>query len=213
MNIIKKIYCRIFQGAFHLALPLMPYREPVCLDSLTRIPDVLAEKKVRSVLLVTDEFLSGTEGFAKLVEALKAKDINCVVYNKTCPNPTVHNVEDARALYVNGNCQAIIAFGGGSPMDCAKGVGARIAYPNKPMSKLKGLLKVLKKIPPLVAIPTTAGTGSEVTLTAVITDSEKKHKYTMNDFTLIPSYAVLDPSVTYSLPPSLTATTGMDALT
>ena len=213
MNIIKKIYCRIFQGAFHLALPLMPYREPVCLDSLTRIPDVLAEKKVRSVLLVTDEFLSGTEGFAKLVEALKAKDINCVVYNKTCPNPTVHNVEDARALYVNGKCQAIIAFGGGSPMDCAKGVGARIAYPNKPMSKLKGLLKVLKKIPPLVAIPTTAGTGSEVTLTAVITDSEKKHKSKMHDFTLIPSYAVLDPSVTYSLPPSLTATTGMDALT
>lgn len=213
MNIAKKIYCRIFQGAFRIAMPFMPYREPVCLDSLIKIPEVLSEKKVTSVLLVTDEFLSGTEGLRKLVDALDAKKINSVVYNKTCPNPTVNNVEEARTLYVNGNCQAIIAFGGGSPMDCAKGVGARIAYPKKPMSKLKGLLKVLKKIPTLIAVPTTAGTGSEVTLTAVITDSEKKHKYTMNDFTLIPSYAVLDPAVTYSLPPSLTATTGMDALT
>ena len=213
MNIAKKIWCRIFQGAFRIAMPLMPYREPVCLDSLAKIPEMLSEKKIHSVLLVTDEFLSSTDGLKKLVDALDAKKINCVVYNKTCPNPTVHNVEAARTLYVNGNCQAIIAFGGGSPMDCAKGVGARVAYPNKPMSKLKGLLKVLKKIPILVAIPTTAGTGSEVTLTAVITDSEKKHKYTMNDFTLIPSYAVLDAAVTYSLPPSLTATTGMDALT
>lgn len=213
MNIAKKIYCRIFQGAFRIAMPFMPYREPVCLDSLIKIPEVLSEKKVTSVLLVTDEFLSGTEGFRKLVDALDAKKINSVVYNKTCPNPTVNNVEEARTLYVNGNCQAIIAFGGGSPMDCAKGVGARIAYPKKLMSKLKGLLKVLKKIPTLIAVPTTAGTGSEVTLTAVITDSEKKHKYTMNDFTLIPGYAVLDPAVTYSLPPSLTATTGMDALT
>ena len=98
-------------------------------------------------------------------------------------------------------------------MDCAKAVGARIAYPKKSLDQLKGLLRVLRKIPTLIAIPTTAGTGSEVTVTAVITDSEKKHKYTMNNFTMIPSYAVLDPRVTYTLPPSLTATTGMDALT
>ena len=98
-------------------------------------------------------------------------------------------------------------------MDCAKAVGARDAYPKRSMDQIKGLLRVLRKIPTLIAIPTTAGTGSEVTVTAVITDGEKKHKYTMNDFTLIPSYAVLDPKVTYTLPPSLTATTGMDALT
>ena len=98
-------------------------------------------------------------------------------------------------------------------MDCAKAVGARVAYPNKQLGQLKGLLRVLRRIPTLIAIPTTAGTGSEVTVTAVITDSEKKHKYTMNDFTLIPRYAVHDPAVTYTLPPHLTATTGMDALT
>ena len=98
-------------------------------------------------------------------------------------------------------------------MDCAKATGACMAYPNKTLEQMKGLLKVWKKLPPLVAIPTTAGTGSEVTVTAVITNPEIKHKYTMNNFTMIPPYAVLDPEVTYSLPPSLTATTGMDALT
>lgn len=107
----------------------------------------------------------------------------------------------------------MIAFGGGSSMDCAKAVGARIAYPNRTLRQLGGTLRIFRKIPPLVAIPTTAGTGSEVTVTAVITDPVTNHKYTMNSFPLIPRYAVLDPTVTYTLPPSLTATTGMDALT
>lgn len=98
-------------------------------------------------------------------------------------------------------------------MDCAKAAGARIAYPNRTVGQMKGLLRVWRKLPMLIAIPTTAGTGSEVTVTAVITDSEKKHKYTMNNFTMIPSHAVLDPGVTVTLPPHLTATTGMDALT
>jgi alcohol dehydrogenase class IV len=98
-------------------------------------------------------------------------------------------------------------------MDCAKAVGARVVFPKKQLGELKGLLKVHRKIPTLIAIPTTAGTGSEVTLAAVITDSREKHKYVMNDFNLIPSYAILDPHATYTLPPSLTATTGMDALT
>lgn len=98
-------------------------------------------------------------------------------------------------------------------MDCAKAVGARIAYPHRSVNQMKGLLRVLRKLPPLIAIPTTAGTGSEVTITAVITDREKRHKYTMNSFALIPAYAVLDPAVTFTLPPHLTATTGMDALT
>ena len=98
-------------------------------------------------------------------------------------------------------------------MDCAKAVGARIVYPSRTVNRMKGLLRVWRRLPTLIAIPTTAGTGSEVTVTAVITDSEKKHKYTMNNFTMIPRYAVLDPEVTYTLPPHLTSTTGMDALT
>ena len=98
-------------------------------------------------------------------------------------------------------------------MDCAKAVGARIAKPRQSLSKMKGILKVHKKLPLLMAVPTTAGTGSETTLAAVITDAQTRHKYAINDFPLIPRYAVLDPKVTLSLPPFITATTGMDALT
>ena len=168
---------------------------------------------VKSVLHVTDPFLRKSRITEPLERLLQENKIHCAVYDKTCANPTVHNVEDAKKLYQKENCEWLIAFGGGSSMDCAKAVGACIAYPKKSINQLKGLLRVWRKIPPLIAIPTTAGTGSEVTVTAVITDSEKKHKYTMNNFTLIPSYAVLDPQVTFSLPPHLTATTGMDALT
>ena len=123
------------------------------------------------------------------------------------------NVEQALEQYHREGCQALIAIGGGSSMDCAKAVGARIARPRTPLGKLKGTLRVWRRLPTLIAIPTTAGTGSETTLAAVITDADKKHKYVLNDFVLIPRYAVLDASLTRSLPPHLTATTGMDALT
>ena len=213
MNSLKKIYCRTFQAAFRLAMPFMPYREPEILNSVSEIKPLLKKLNVKSVLLVTDKMLRQFGATSKLEALLADANIKCVVYDETCPNPTVSNVEAARELYVKENCEALIAFGGGSSMDCAKAVGARIAYPNKTVNQMKGLLKVLKKIPTLIAVPTTAGTGSEVTITSVITNSEIKHKYTMNSFPLIPAYAVLDPEVTLTLPPSLTATTGMDALT
>ena len=98
-------------------------------------------------------------------------------------------------------------------MDCAKAVGACAVKPNQSLAQMKGILKVHKKLPLLMAVPTTAGTGSETTLAAVITDADTRYKYAINDFPLIPRYAVLDPKVTLSLPPFITATTGMDALT
>lgn len=213
MNILKKVYCRIFQGCFYIAIPFMPYREPEILDGFSDLTKQFKEKNINSVLIVTDSFLSSTDNFLALTDILAKENISIGAYTQTRANPTVANVEEALAIYKQLDCKAIIAYGGGSPMDCAKAVGARVAYPGKKLQKLKGLLKVLRRIPDLVAIPTTAGTGSEVTVTAVITDSEKKHKYTMNNFTLIPRYAIHDPSVTYTLPPHLTATTGMDALT
>ena len=213
MNPIKKLYCRVFQFAFHAALPILPYREPVIFHSIQSLPDMLKEQNISSILLVTDPGLRKAGSTAPLETLLEEKGIHCAVYDQTRANPTVYNVEEALSLYHRENCQGLIAFGGGSSMDCAKAVGARAAYPNKTMAQLKGLLRVWRRIPTLIAIPTTAGTGSEVTVTAVITDTEKKHKYTMNDFTLIPRYAVHDPAVTCTLPPHLTATTGMDALT
>ena len=213
MNPTYKLFCRIFQTAFHLALPILPYKNPKIYGHVTSVAPLLQEKEIFSVLLVTDQGLRSAGITASLEHSLKENHIHCTVYDKTCANPTVHNVEEARALYLENQCEALIAFGGGSSMDCAKALGARIAYPNRSLDQLKGLLRVWRKLPPLIAIPTTAGTGSEVTVTAVITDSEKKYKYTMNNFTFIPPYAVLDPEVTFSLPPAVTSTTGMDALT
>ena len=213
MNIFRKAFCRMFQTAFHMALPFLPYREPEKLDSITDIVGLLEKKGINSVMIVTDKGLR-TAGLTKPLEALlAARGINCAVYDGTRANPTVANVAEAREMYLKEGCEGMIAFGGGSSMDCAKALGARIAYPKRSLQSLRGVLRVLRRIPLLIAVPTTAGTGSEVTLAAVITDEQKKHKYTMNDFTLIPRYAVLDPEVTDSLPPHLTATTGMDALT
>ena len=153
-------------------------------------------------------------GLTKALEsALKNNEISVSVYDNTVANPTTANVEEAMQIFLDNKIQGIIAFGGGSAMDCAKAVGARVARPKKPLSKMKGVLKVRKKLPLLIAIPTTAGTGSETTLAAVITDSETRHKYAINDFPLIPAYAALMPELTVGLPKHITSTTGMDALT
>lgn len=213
MNPIKKVYCRVFQFCFRAALPVMPYREPKILDNMRELAALLKEKQKNSVLIVTDKGISGLGLLAELMEALKESGIAYHIYDDTVPNPTIDNVEQARELYLREGCQAIIGFGGGSSIDCAKVVGARITKPRKPVRKMRGLLKICKKLPLLIAIPTTAGTGSETTLAAVITDAVTHHKYPINDFSLIPAYAVLDYGVTTGLPKSLTATTGMDALT
>ena len=211
MNIIKKIYCRTFQTVFKLAIPLLPYRDPKILNSIEELPQEFRNQGISKVMLVTDAQLRPLTH--DLEELLLKNSIKYTVYDKTRPNPTVSNVEEALASYLINGCQGLIAFGGGSSMDCAKAVGARVACPNKPLSKMKGILKIGRKIPFLAAIPTTAGTGSEVTVTAVITDEKTNYKYPMSDFPLIPKVAVLDPKVTFTLPKSLTASTGVDALT
>ncbi|MBR3644258.1 MAG: iron-containing alcohol dehydrogenase, partial [Parasporobacterium sp.] len=118
---------------------------------------------------------------------------------------------DPRKLLKPG-CEAIVALGGGSPIDCAKGIAAKIAHPGKPAAKLQGLLTVHKKIVPFWAVPTTAGTGSETTVAAVIVEEKTHHKASINDPAIMPRYAALDPELTQGLPPFITATTGMDAL-
>ncbi len=211
MNIFKKIYCRIFQGCFHLAIPILPYRDPKILNSINELPAEFASKGINKVLLVTDPVIRSLTG--ELENLLPQAGIECIVYDKTNANPTVANVDEALALYIREHCQALIGFGGGSSIDCAKAVGARVACPRKSLAQMKGILKIGRRIPLLAAIPTTAGTGSETTVTTVITDDKTHYKYPISDFPLIPKIAVLDPKVTFSLPANLTATTGMDAMT
>lgn len=210
---IRKIYCRTFQLVFKMALPFLPYRNPKIIPSVAGVADVCRKRNVDSVMIVTDGGIRKLGLTEFLEKSLTDHGISYCIYDRTVANPTIWNVEEARELYLEKGAQAIIAFGGGSSMDCAKAAGARIVKPRQSISQMKGLLKVHKRLPLLIAIPTTAGTGSETTLAAVITDSEKHHKYPINDFSLIPRYAVLDYHETVGLPRSITATTGMDALT
>lgn len=213
MFILKKLYCRIFQAAFRAALPVMPYREPKILTSCKDIKGVLNSKNSLSVLVVTDMGIEKAGLLEDVKNALLLSGVNYTVYNKTQPNPTVQNVEEALEIYKKNSCDTLIAIGGGSPIDCAKAVGARVAHPKKRIADLNGILRVTRRLPTLIAIPTTAGTGSETTVAAIITDEVKHQKYALMSFPLIPHYAVLDPKLTFSLPQHITATTGMDALT
>ena len=213
MNPLKKAYCRIFQNIFKFALPVLPYRNPKIIGSVRGIPEVLEKRGYNNVLIITDTGIRSLGLTERLEQTLKRNCISYQIYDKTVANPTTVNVDEALHMYLDNDCQAIIGFGGGSSMDCAKATAARIAKPHQSLAQMKGILKVHKKLPLLMAVPTTAGTGSETTLAAVITDADTRYKYAINDFPLIPRYAVLDPKVTLSLPPFITATTGMDALT
>ncbi len=213
MNCLRKVYCRTYQTAFRIALPILPYKTPELLENVDDLTRLLKKQGINRVLMVTDKSIRNLGITERLEKSIYSAKIRCFVYDDTTANPTTDNVESAVKMYVKNKCSALIGFGGGSSIDCAKAVGARIAKPKKSLQKMKGILKVRKKLPLLADVPTTAGTGSETTLAAVITDSRTRHKYPINDFVLIPKYAVLDPKVTRSLPKSITATTGMDALT
>lgn len=196
-----------------MALPFLPYREPEIISSCPKLGRVLIKEDIKSVMIVTDKGILNNGLTTPIEDILKKSGVSYIMYDKTQPNPTVHNVEEVLALYQQNHCDSLIAIGGGSSIDCAKAVGARLAHPRKSLNQLKGILRVWRKIPTLIAVPTTAGTGSEVTLASIITDSEKHHKYALMSFPLIPHYAVLDANMTVSLPTHLTSTTGMDALT
>ncbi|MGN1235737.1 MAG: iron-containing alcohol dehydrogenase, partial [Christensenellaceae bacterium] len=213
MNPFQRAYCRTFQTALKLALPFLPYRDPKIIERISDIPAVLKENGKKRPLVVTDQTIRKLALTQGLEKSLSEAEIEYAIFDGVVANPTTKTAEQALEVYRQNGCDCLIAFGGGSPMDCAKGVGALIARPKKSLNDLQGILKVGKKIPLLIAIPTTAGTGSETTLAAVIVDADTRHKYAINDFPLIPSYAVLDEEVTMTLPPHIVATTGMDALT
>jgi len=215
MNVLKKAVCRIYQKTLYVAMAFMPWRKPQLVEgagSFAHCTEFLAEHGVTRPLVVCDKAAlerHALDGFFENAQGV----LQYAVFDGVLPNPTVAQVEQGLRVYRDNNCNGILAFGGGSAMDCAKAIGARVVRPEKTINQLKGLLKVGKKLPPLFAVPTTAGTGSECTLAAVITDGDTHDKYAINDFSLIPRYAILDASLTVGLPPQLTATTGMDALT
>jgi alcohol dehydrogenase class IV len=213
---LKKCWYRINQKILKLGLCFMNWKEPTVFDgegAVLQLPAFIKRKGINRVLIVTDKGLMSLHLLDPLFLELQKQGIYYVVYDDVQPNPTIPNIECCKDAYINHNCQVIIAFGGGSPMDCAKAAGARVVKPKQSVRKMRGYLKVGRKLPPFFAVPTTAGTGSETTLAAVVTDPETHEKNAIADMALRPKYAVLDPALTIGLPPHITSTTGMDALT
>lgn len=210
-----KMYCRIYQAVFKIGMYLIPWGMPETLEgagAVKQLPELIRKKGYNKVLVVTDKVLMDLGLPKGMLDAMDAAGIEYVVYDGVQPNPTDRNVNEGLKLFRESGCQAMVAFGGGSPMDCCKGIGAMAVKKGKTVEQLQGLFKVLHRIPTIFAVPTTAGTGSETTVAAVITNEKTHHKASMNDTSLMPKYAVLDPELTVGLPPKVTSTTGMDAL-
>ena len=212
---LEVIWCRTFQGVLKVGNYFMGYRMPQYLEGPGKIRELgsfLKEKKINDVLVVTGSGMVRRGQVRPLLDGFEAAGIRYTVQTFDHPDPSSDDVELGYKTYRDNGCKAIVALGGGSRIDCAKGIAAKAVHPKKKVSQLQGLLKVHWPIPPFVAIPTTAGAGSETTVAAVITDSATHRKAAINDPFLIPKYAVLDPELTVGLPPYTTATTGMDAL-
>ena len=213
---LKKAWFRVFQFFFNLAQYILVQHSPQLLQgagSIKKLPEFVKSKGVGKVLIVTDSILHKIGLLDSLFAACDEAGLEYTLYDGAVVNPSIDCIEAAYKAYCDTGCQGFIAFGGGSSMDCAKAAAARVARPKKTIQQLGGTLKVHKKIPPFFAVPTTAGTGSETTVAAVVTDTVTHHKYAVQDPCLVPQYAVLDPELTVGLPPHVTSTTGMDALT
>lgn len=216
MNVIVKGLYRINQFIMSLAVPLLPWKDIELISSpgsIAKVPYILKEEGVHTLFIATTNgtlkrgYLNGT------LDELQSMGIEYHIFSNVKPDPTISSIEEGVALYNNNNCNGILAIGGGSVIDFSKIVGARAVKPNMSVTEMKGILKIRKKLPTFIAIPTTAGTGSECTLAAVVTDEKTHYKYSINDPCLLPDYAILDGELTKDLPPHLTAETGMDAMT
>ena len=211
----KKLY-RVQHGVMKIASEVIPFPVPVLLTgpgSVKKLAENIRARGIKKVLVVTDKILTGLKLTEGLLQSLKEHDIGYAVFDDVQPNPTIENVEAGRKIYKANKCCGIVAFGGGSPIDCAKIIGARVNNPYMSVRRMKGMFKVFLPIPPLFCVPTTAGTGSETTVAAVITDAATHEKFAISDLKIIPKIAVLDPELMIGLPPHITSTTGMDALT
>ena len=208
MDAIKNAYYRSFQAVFNVAARCLYWRKPITVEgegALSKAPELFKKNHVKKVMIVTGRTVGKT--IAPIAKAaLDKAGIAYEHYSEVSANPTVTVVNEIQKKYLETGCEGFLAIGGGSPMDAAKGAAARVVHPNTPVNKMAGLLKVMHKT-------TTAGTGSETTIAAVITDPETHHKYAIMDLCLVPKYAILDPELTRDLPQKTTSTTGMDALT
>ena len=179
--------------------------------SLKKLPEILNESKSEHVFLISDEGLAKLGVVKKVQDIVEADGLKCTTYLGVVPNPTVDVVNESTKCYKESGATSIIALGGGSSMDVAKATGVLATYGGK-ITDYEGLYKVPGTIVPIIAIPTTAGTGSEVTASAVVTDEKRNYKMSVISYEMLPKYAVLDPQLIMTAPASIAASCGVDAL-
>lgn len=182
-------------------------------NALRKLPQILEEQNVTKPLLVTDANLVSLGVCDHAITPLEENGIPYAQFSDVPPDSSLDVVNRVANLYDECECDGFIALGGGSVIDTTKGAAASIAMNGKDFEKLQGAEIITTDLDPIVAIPTTAGTGSEVTLVAVVKDQEAHAKLSFTSYKLVPHVAILDPKLTSSLPPKLTATTGIDAMT
>jgi len=216
MNSIKKAGYRVYHTLVGLGVRCLsfPEQEYICgTDTLNRCGAILAQQNIKSVLIVCSKTVHKHGLLDSTLESLSRNNISYTIYEDISPNPTIKNVEDGLKLYTENKCKSIITVGGGSPMDCAKIIGLRAVSPKLSYKDMRSMLKINHRIPFMIAAPTTAGTGSESTAAAVISDPDNHDKYAIISPKLIPQVVILDGTLTVDLSPAFTASTGMDALT
>ena len=213
MNIARRIYCRIYQKVMYLAGGLIKYREPTLIKGANCIKEISPIVKGKRVLLIATPSVIKHNLLDGLIKEFKRDGIEYFIYGDIVSNPTFTSIYKCAEFAKVNSTNAFVAIGGGSALDTAKAVICLLTSNKNDLSKFKGLLKVKKKYPLFIAVPTTAGSGSEVTVAAVVTNDKTGDKFAISDPKLIPDYAVLDPVLLKSLPKKVIATTGMDALT
>jgi alcohol dehydrogenase class IV len=204
-----------YMNALKVAAKVIPMPKPTLFtgpDSSLEMCQAVAHMGTKKLLIVTDAVLVKLGILDKILKTLNDNGVETVIYDGVLPDPTYDQVEAGLAIYKENQCEAILAVGGGSPIDAAKVIAARVGN-NRKIQKLAGLFKVWRAPAPLFAIPTTAGTGSEVTIAAVVSDPVTHQKTPLVDPKLVPMMAALDASLMTGLPAHVTSATGMDALT
>lgn len=212
MKTIQKFFVRIVNYSFNFAQYLLNWKEPKVLTNYKDMIDALNKNNHKKVLIVTDENIYKFNLTKYVEDALNENNIQYCIFKDVAPNPTFNNVYEGKKTYLENHCDSLIAIGGGSVMDAAKGIGV-IINNQKDIPSYKGLFKVRHKLPLLIAFPTTCGTGSETTVAAVIRNEVTKEKFPIESMKLVPDYAFLEPRLLLNLPPHILSTTAMDALT
>ena len=215
MFALKVFLHRCYMVIFKYVVMVLPYKWPTTFDGAGSAKELckhIAAEGHKKVLIVTDAMLVQLGLIDPIKAELDAQGVESTIYDGVKPDPTVDQIEAGFDMYKAEGCDGLLAIGGGSSIDAAKVIGAR-AKNNKPIRKMAGLFRVFRGMAPLYAIPTTAGTGSEVTIAAVVSDPEAQRKLPIMDLKIMPTACALDGTLMTGLPAPITSATGMDALT